>query len=238
MSISRPTTPLRRLSRGSLSALSQSRGASQTTPLSFLEGALGNLSDETSILASNLQDLSDIHDALNTFNEGFGMFLYGLKAAAYCIEWSEAPQEDHFLRAKEREAWAQNPNLQGPAPRNSVSGIPVYTGGGGGGAPGSPYSAHPSTIADQTYMTQDDDNSLEAAPPPPKAPLKSAMKKSTAATGTAGAGARPPSAAAGSAAGKPAAAGAKPRITLAQKKKREVSGPFSGQSICSAQYLW
>lgn len=100
MSVNRPTTPLRRVSRGSISALSQSRGAS-STPLSFLEGPLGNLADETSILSSNLEDLASIHDALSTFNEGFAMFLYGLKVAAYCIEWSEAPQEDNFARARE-----------------------------------------------------------------------------------------------------------------------------------------
>lgn len=92
MSVNRPTTPLRRVSRGSISALSQSQrggASSSSTPLSFLEGAMGNLADETSTLSTNLEDLASIHGALNTFNEGFSMFLYGLKVAAYCIEWSE-----------------------------------------------------------------------------------------------------------------------------------------------------
>lgn len=95
---SRSTTPLRRVSRGSISALSQSRGAS-ATPLSFLEGALGNLADETSILSANLEELTSIHDSLNTFNEGFGMFLYGLKVAAYCIEWSEVRERNSDMGA-------------------------------------------------------------------------------------------------------------------------------------------
>jgi hypothetical protein len=29
--------------------------------------------------------------------------VYGLKVAAYCIEWAEAPQEENFENAKERE---------------------------------------------------------------------------------------------------------------------------------------
>ncbi|CAO1637371.1 unnamed protein product [Parajaminaea phylloscopi] len=180
MSVSRPTTPLRRVSRGSISALSQSRGTS-STPLSFLEGALGNLADETSILSSNLEDLASIHDALNTFNEGFGMFLYGLKVAAYCIEWSEAPQEDSFARAQERKAREKS------APRYSTgSRIPQYT----HGRPSTPSSGlyrgqAASTAADQTYMTVDDDMSFAAARRPGagalgggvKKPLKSALKQ-------------------------------------------------------------
>lgn len=107
-STARPTTPLRRISRGSISALSSSRGgpnssSSSSTPLSFLEGPLGNLADETSILSSNLAELAEIYEALNVFNEGFGGFVYGLKVAAYCIEWAEAPQEENFENAKERE---------------------------------------------------------------------------------------------------------------------------------------
>lgn len=120
---SRPTTPIRRISRGSLSALSHSRGAADglasssasagghhsdndanllPTPLSFLDESVGYLSDETSTLLTNLSDLSEIHTALNTFNEGFSMFLYGLKVAAYCIEWEDSPQVESFQRAKER----------------------------------------------------------------------------------------------------------------------------------------
>lgn len=123
---SRPTTPIRRISRGSLSALlSQSRGHDNSlslsggpsnasypdhhepSPLSFLDESVGYLSDETSTLLTNLNDLSEIHSALDTFNEGFGMFLYGLRVAAYCIEWEESPQVESFQRAKERNGRVQ-----------------------------------------------------------------------------------------------------------------------------------
>lgn len=115
---SRPTTPIRRISRGSLSALSHSRGAGDDgdaavhtaaddnnhnpTPLSFLDESVGYLSDETSILLNNLADLNEVHSALNTFNEGFAMFLYGLRVAAYCTEWEDSPQVEGFQRAKKR----------------------------------------------------------------------------------------------------------------------------------------
>ncbi|PWN28501.1 hypothetical protein BDZ90DRAFT_231492 [Jaminaea rosea] len=213
MSVNRPTTPLRRVSRGSISALSQSRGAS-STPLSFLEGALGNLADETSILSSNLEDLASIHDALSTFNEGFAMFLYGLKVAAYCIEWSEAPQEDNFARAQEAQGSIANR---------------IEAGG--------PSSYAPAALADQTYMTMDDDASFEARGPvtTPKKVLSSkpaATRPAGGASTTSRPAAKAPTptisgsrSSSGTAATKTAAASstaaAKPKITLAQKKKRE-----------------
>ncbi|CAO1624909.1 unnamed protein product [Jaminaea pallidilutea] len=251
MSVNRPTTPLRRVSRGSISALSQSQrggASSSSTPLSFLEGAMGNLADETSTLSTNLEDLASIHGALNTFNEGFSMFLYGLKVAAYCIEWSEAPQEDNFKRAIEREARSQKYGLQD----YTSGGRPTYD------RPASPdrgyshagYQAEAAHQADQTYMTMDEEPSFEAKPAP-RTVLKSALKKpgttattSGATTSKAGAaakgvsggpagartnGTRVPSStasnqaktSAAAAGGGGAAATAKPKITLAQRKKRE-----------------
>lgn len=88
-SVRRPTTPLRRISRGSISALSQSRGSGSATPLTFLEGAMADLADETSVLQSNLEQVETIHEALGTFNESFAMYLYGLKMNAFCVEWPE-----------------------------------------------------------------------------------------------------------------------------------------------------
>ncbi|PWN18466.1 hypothetical protein BCV69DRAFT_314661 [Microstroma glucosiphilum] len=226
-STARPTTPLRRISRGSISALSSSRGgpnssSSSSTPLSFLEGPLGNLADETSILSSNLAELAEIYEALNVFNEGFGGFVYGLKVAAYCIEWAEAPQEENFENAKEREAAfiRDQALLPTTSPYSPAHNTALASGSGTG------YN----NPADQTYVTQDE-ISFEAATAPPgrsrtttpkknSTPvLKSAMKKGTTSVG---AGTTGKTGAGAGATGAAAAGGAvKPKITLAQKKKRE-----------------
>lgn len=90
--MSRPTTPLRRVSTGSLSASYKAlnpNAASNQTPLSFLQDALVDLSDETSVLQSNLEAIGGIGEALGTFNEAFAMYLYGLKMNAFCVEWPE-----------------------------------------------------------------------------------------------------------------------------------------------------
>jgi len=87
MSRSRPTTPLRRISRGSLSALSGV--SSNQTPLSFLDGAIADLADDAAVLHSNLEQINSIHQALGTFNESFSMLMYGLKMNAFCVEWPD-----------------------------------------------------------------------------------------------------------------------------------------------------
>lgn len=99
------STPIRRISRGSLSA---GTGRSQDkTPLSFLQAeALPILAEESGALQDNLERLSHIQNALSTFNESFGMFLYGLKMNAFCVEWPEAPTEEHLQRYEARKcAW-------------------------------------------------------------------------------------------------------------------------------------
>ena len=88
----RPTTPIRRISRGSISALSASALGAQgatATPLSFLEGAMRDIADDASTLHLNLEQVQSIHEALGTFNENFAMYLYGLKMNAFCVEWPE-----------------------------------------------------------------------------------------------------------------------------------------------------
>lgn len=99
MSRSRPTTPIRRVSRGSITALSNSQsqgyggGGSNkeagTTPLSCFSSAMGDLADEMALLQANLEYIDGIQDSLQTFDESFAMFLYGLKMNAFCVEWPE-----------------------------------------------------------------------------------------------------------------------------------------------------
>ncbi|CAO1635365.1 unnamed protein product [Sympodiomycopsis kandeliae] len=269
----RPTTPIRRISRGSLSALSHSRGPeggeednhhlsvdhsnhassstlSAPTSLSFLDESIGYLSDETSTLLTNLKDLSEIHSALNTFNEGFSMYLYGLKVAAYCIEWQDSPQVESFSRYQQYKNNARGRRRKSSVGMgNRTSGIPVPIGSDMSNMrSSSPHvdATAATGAADQTYVTQDDEQSFLARPARGRgastavrggrgrggttstrgravsgtgtgtsansAPaLKSAMRKPSTTTGA--------TSASKSTTTSPAAA--KPKITLAQKKKRE-----------------
>jgi DASH complex subunit DAM1 len=47
------------------------------------------LTDEAATLASNTQQLNELHDALGTFNESFAGYLYALKMNAFCVEWKQ-----------------------------------------------------------------------------------------------------------------------------------------------------
>ena len=83
--------PLRRPSTGSLSSLARSTDRNTTSPsgLDFLQPALSELNDEASTLASNISQLTELHDALGTFNESFAGYLYALKMNAFCVEWTQ-----------------------------------------------------------------------------------------------------------------------------------------------------
>lgn len=84
------TTPLRRISRGSLTASIRSGAMlGGDTPLSCMQDALSDLCDETAVLQSNLEAVGGIQESLGTFNENFATFLYGLKMNAFCVEWPE-----------------------------------------------------------------------------------------------------------------------------------------------------
>lgn len=47
------------------------------------------LTDEAAMLASNVQNMSRLHDALGIFNESFAGYLYALRMNAFCVEWPE-----------------------------------------------------------------------------------------------------------------------------------------------------
>ncbi|KAJ1025689.1 hypothetical protein NDA18_004027 [Ustilago nuda] len=206
-----PTTPLRRISRGSLTALSHSASKQLNaggTPLSFLQGAMTDLAEEVGVLKLNLENVEAVHESLHSFNENFAMYIYGLKMNAYCVEWPEAPLHDNFDRAEKRIAqqaqqYAAQHNLdlalssQPMQQQHQQQQQQAYMG---------------NTAADQTYVTTDDEsiyrNEAQIAAKPT---LKSALKKPSNAAVTTAAAAKKPA----------AGAGAKPKMTLAQKKKRE-----------------
>jgi hypothetical protein len=90
---SRPTTPLRRIERGSLSALSQSRnsasGHASDTPLELLDIGFSELADAFSDLNANMQQIVGLGQDISRFNESFASFLYGLNVNAFCVDFPE-----------------------------------------------------------------------------------------------------------------------------------------------------
>jgi DASH complex subunit DAM1 len=85
-----PSHPLRRISTGSLSSLARSTDRTHApSDLDFLEPAITELVDEAATLASNVQRLNALHEALGTFNEGFSAYMYAIKMNAFSMAWPE-----------------------------------------------------------------------------------------------------------------------------------------------------
>ncbi|KAI5793870.1 DASH complex subunit Dam1-domain-containing protein [Peziza echinospora] len=91
---SRPTTPLRRSSRGSLSG----RNLDESFPLDTLEPAFAELSDALTNLDDNFIEMQAMHDSLSRFTESFSSFLYGLNMNAFCVDFPEAPVAESFKK--------------------------------------------------------------------------------------------------------------------------------------------
>src|SRR5579862_7694323 len=81
-----PTTPLRRVSRGSFS---KERGPNDPFPLDSLEPAFAELSDALTDLNANFEQLQEMHSSLARFSESFASFLYGLNMNAFCNEFPQ-----------------------------------------------------------------------------------------------------------------------------------------------------
>jgi DASH complex subunit DAM1 len=81
-----PTTPLRRVSRGSFS---KDRQPNDPFPLDSLEPAFAELSDAMTDLNANFEQLQDMHSSLARFSESFASFLYGLNMNAFCNEFPQ-----------------------------------------------------------------------------------------------------------------------------------------------------
>ena len=107
---SRPTTPLRPLSRTSLRASTTTpRGLSTSTatldlPLEQLEPAFAEFSDSMADLEANMMHLQLLHESIARFNENFASFLYGLNMSAFCVDFPEAPSAESFRRAREQQS--------------------------------------------------------------------------------------------------------------------------------------
>ena len=83
-------TPLRRISQGSLFALSRS-GVYPDAPhgLGFLEPAMSEFVDETEALTLNMEGIQSLSDSLATFNESFASWLYVMNMNALTTDWPQ-----------------------------------------------------------------------------------------------------------------------------------------------------
>jgi hypothetical protein len=86
-----PRTPLRRISRGSLSALSRSASHSHSHPstLGIPDVAFNDLTDEIEQLLVNVEGLKELDQTLREFNEGFSSFLWSMRMNAFLTEWHQ-----------------------------------------------------------------------------------------------------------------------------------------------------
>ncbi|KAF4593070.1 hypothetical protein EYR38_008780 [Pleurotus pulmonarius] len=96
-------TPLRRISHGSLFALSRS-GAYPDAPhgLGFIEPAMSEFVDEAESLQVNVEAMKNLSDSLATFNESFASWLYVMQMNSLTTDWPQAPTNASFVLAKER----------------------------------------------------------------------------------------------------------------------------------------
>lgn len=83
-------TPLRRVSQGSLFALSRS-GTFPDAPtgLGFLQPALTEFADETDTLLTNVDGMVNLSESLSKFNEAFASWLYILNMNALTTDWPQ-----------------------------------------------------------------------------------------------------------------------------------------------------
>ncbi|KAJ7459661.1 DASH complex subunit Dam1-domain-containing protein [Mycena latifolia] len=97
-----PRTPLRRVSQGSLFAVSASDPDAQTSGLAFLDAAVSEFADETETLQANVESMQHLSESLATFNESFASWLYVMNMNALTTDWPQAPTDASFELAKRR----------------------------------------------------------------------------------------------------------------------------------------
>jgi len=96
-------TPLRRISQGSLFALSRSeQNPNAPHGLGFLEPVMSELVDEAEALHANVDGLRNLSESLRTFNESFAGWLYVMDMNALTTDWPQAPTDASFRFAKGR----------------------------------------------------------------------------------------------------------------------------------------
>ncbi|KAL0580693.1 DASH complex subunit dam1 [Marasmius crinis-equi] len=96
-------TPLRRVSQGSLFALSRS-AAYPDAPhgLGFLEPAMTEFTDEIDTLQSNIESMKRLSESLGAFNESFASWMYVMNMNALTVDWPQAPNDASLYLMKQR----------------------------------------------------------------------------------------------------------------------------------------
>lgn len=84
-------TPLRRVSQGSLFALSRSQHPHAEAPhgLGFLEPAISELADEMESVQVNTQGLAELSASLQSFNDSFASLLHVMRMNALTTDWNQ-----------------------------------------------------------------------------------------------------------------------------------------------------
>ncbi|KAG2339499.1 hypothetical protein BDR05DRAFT_891628 [Suillus weaverae] len=116
-------TPLKRVSQGSLFALSRS-GNNPDAPhgLGFIEPVMAELVDEVEALQANVEGLRNLSSSLKTFNESFASWLYVMDMNALTVDWPQAPTDASFRLAKRRAE--ENARLAEEAALKAASAVP------------------------------------------------------------------------------------------------------------------
>lgn len=113
---SRPTTPHRRSNSAASNCSNHYAVDPVSLPLDQVLGsqtrALEELSDGMATLDTNLQHLQLVHESLAGFTESFSAFLHGIKMNAWCVEFSEAPEAEHFKRDRSADVEQQQQKQQ------------------------------------------------------------------------------------------------------------------------------
>ena len=88
--MSQHRTPIKRISQGSLRALSRSANYPDAPHgLGFLTPALAELTEEMQTLQSHAQGLRDLENSLTRFNESFASWLYVQNMASLTLDWTQ-----------------------------------------------------------------------------------------------------------------------------------------------------
>ncbi|GAA5838809.1 hypothetical protein JCM9279_003867 [Rhodotorula babjevae] len=174
---SRPTTPLRRLSSTSLRAHSLSHSASRAPasaehPLAHLSTQFSDLANALSDLTHNCADLDLVHSRLEGVNDSFAAYLWGLRANAYTVDFTEQPDhyswllaheraqlaaDQHALERQQQQQQQQQQHLDNHGGDETLH-SPSRAGHGGGG-----YGDH--AHSETTFFTNDDDSFTVAETP-------------------------------------------------------------------------
>lgn len=107
-------TPIKRISQGSLRALSRSANYPDAPHgLAFLTPALAELTEEMQTLQSHTQGLRNLENSLTRFNESFASWLYVQNMASLTLDWTQV----HFFLIDSKHALNPIcPPFQAPIP--------------------------------------------------------------------------------------------------------------------------